>query len=71
MGQRMSHDALHEYLINHPDGDIRLQTDSHHTMFDSIEDFLHHHHDVISEALGVATLAVSTVGVVLAGKRLR
>ncbi|MFF8769289.1 hypothetical protein [Kitasatospora sp. NPDC015120] len=65
----------YQYTVVTPHGDVHLDTDHHHTAFDTIEDFLEHHKQTIAAAVSVGTLAVTGLGVYLShfrgGARLR
>ncbi|MFE7487127.1 hypothetical protein ACFVVU_18440 [Kitasatospora sp. NPDC057965] len=65
----------YQYTIVTPHGDVHLETENHHGLFASIEDFLEHHKETITAALSVGTLAVTSLGVYLshyrAGQQLR
>lgn len=55
----------YKYTVATPHGDVNLSTDDHHSGFRSIEDFLKHHHPAIATAVGVASLAINTLGLYL------
>jgi len=59
----------YQYTVTSPHGDVNLTTPYHHSGFDSIEDFLKHHHETIASALGVATLALTGLSVYLSHGR--
>jgi len=65
----------HEYTVTTPHGDVNLSTDSHHSAFPDIEAFLKAHHSSVATALGLASLALNTLGLYLnhgrSGPRLR
>ncbi|MFJ8431535.1 hypothetical protein ACIQ9P_09550 [Kitasatospora sp. NPDC094019] len=65
----------HQYTVVTPHGDVHLETEYHHSAFDNIEAFLTHHKETIAAAVGVVTLAVSTLDLYhshyRAGARLR
>jgi len=64
-----SQEKLYQYTVTTPHGDVHLTTPHHHSVFDSIEEFLKAHHDTIADAVGVATLVVTTLGVYLSHGR--
>jgi len=55
----------HDYTVTTPHGDVPLKTHKHHSEFNSIEDFLRAHETAISQMLGGAQLAVSSLGLYL------
>lgn len=65
----------YQYSVGTPHGDVDITTPHHHSAFASLEDFLNHHHNLIAEALSVATLSVSSMSLYLShgrkGARLR
>ena len=65
----------YQYTVTTPHGDVNLSTSSHHSEFDSIEEFLRHHKQTISTAYNVTNLAISGLGLYLshgrAGARLK
>jgi hypothetical protein len=62
-------DQKHQYTVTTPHGDVDLSTPSHHTGFDSIEDFLRHHQPTIASACNVSSLAISGLGLYLSHGR--
>ncbi|MFJ4094875.1 hypothetical protein ACIPYS_25085 [Kitasatospora sp. NPDC089913] len=65
----------YQYTVVTPHGDVHLDSEHHHSAFDTIEDFLKHHKETLTTAVGVATLAVNALGLYhsynRAGARLR
>ncbi|MFB7376394.1 hypothetical protein ACFC26_33000 [Kitasatospora purpeofusca] len=52
----------YQYTVVTPFGDVHLESEHHHTAFDTIEDFLTHHEKTVAAAVGVATLAIHALG---------
>jgi hypothetical protein len=59
------------YTLSGPNGTVTLKTDQHHSIFDSIEDFLKHHEKTIQALYYGATVALSALTVHHAGKKLQ
>jgi hypothetical protein len=63
--KRRIHKMAHQYTIDTPHGDVHLTTEHHHSIFDSMEDFLRHHKSTIDIALGLVSTGVTAYGVYL------
>ncbi|MFE2111123.1 hypothetical protein ACFXAF_35395 [Kitasatospora sp. NPDC059463] len=65
----------YQYTVVTPHGDVHLDTDRHHSTFDTIEDFLEHHKQTVAAAVSIGTLAAHGLGLYLehfrGGARLR
>jgi hypothetical protein len=55
----------HKYTIVTPHGDVNLTTQEHHTTYETIELWLKAHQATVASALGLASLAVGSLGVYL------
>ncbi len=49
----------HQYTIATRHGDVNLTTDRHHSTFDTVHEFYKHHHDVIADALNLASIVLT------------
>ncbi|MEV0191544.1 hypothetical protein AB0I39_23780 [Kitasatospora purpeofusca] len=65
----------HQYTFVTPHGDVHVDSEHHHSAFDTIEDFMKHHKESVAAAVGVANLAIGALGLYhshyRAGARLR
>jgi len=52
---------VHQYTVTTPQGDVSFQTNKHHSVFSSIEEFLRAHHETIATILGVSRIALQGV----------
>ncbi len=65
----------HDYTVVTSHGDVHLSTDNHHSLYDSIEEFLAAHKATIAAACQVSGVTISLIGLYLshgrAGKKLK
>ena len=59
----------HKYTVTTPHGDVNLTTQSHHSMYDTIEEFLEAHKRSVATALGLPSIALTGLGVYLSHGR--
>jgi len=62
--------TFQDYTLTGPSGTVTLKTTQHHSLFDSIEDFLKHHEKSIQALYYGASIALSALTVHHAGKKL-